>query len=86
MRFVDWSNARPPELDDIAFQISAAQADDAAYVRRAYRVAGIIEGRDHAHFKLVMERLDYDEAWRILYAGDARAPWLFEFFNVPRGQ
>jgi hypothetical protein len=86
MRFEQWTGERLPALGDIAFQISAEGADDAGHVRRAYRVVGILEGRDRAHFKLVMERIDFAEACKIMHDDDGRAPWWFEFFNVPRSK
>jgi hypothetical protein len=80
-RFTQWSGERLPELDDIAMQISAAGLDDADYIRRAYRVVGVIEGRDRQHFRLVMERVEYGTLPEPL---DADKVWFF--YNLPRGR
>lgn len=79
MRFTDWHGDRLPELGDIACQASGPNADDGEHVRRAYLVAGIIEGVERSRFKLVMERV----AWGTLpESNDPRALW--SFYNVPR--
>lgn len=80
MRFIGrWG--RPPELNDVAFQTSVEGVDDADVVRRAYRVVGVEEGRDAEHYRLVVERVDFDEA---LDAGPfGEANW-WTFYNLPR--
>lgn len=80
MRF-EWSSERLPELEDVVFQISGPYANDANVVRRAYSVAGIIEGATRDRFKLVMERVDFDEATDAATFGET--PW-WTFYNLPR--
>lgn len=76
-----WTAERLPELGDIAMQISGDGADDADEIRRAYRIVGILEGRERHRFRLVMERVEYGALPDSL---DPDALW--SFYNVPRGQ
>lgn len=78
MRFT-WDDARLPELGDVAVWTSGPGANDQAVARRAYRVAGILEGRDRHHFRLVMERIGWDEA-----VADPAPSWAF--YDNPRGK
>lgn len=59
-------------------QVSASGANDADHVRRAYRVVGFLEGRDARHFRLALERIEFDEG--VASPGD-----VYLFHDAPRG-
>lgn len=81
MRFT-WQGDRLPELQDVALWTSGPAADDYVEAKRAYRVVGIEEGRDREHFKLLLERISWDEA---LDETDGDRPW-WPFYDAPRGR
>lgn len=67
-----------PDLGDVLEQVSAAGADDADHVQRAYLVVGFLEGATPDRFRLAVERL----AWPGAPAAGKRT---LSFFNLPRG-
>lgn len=58
IRFVEWKGERLPVIGDVALKSPVGGHPDD--VKRAYKVVGYEEGRDRDHFKLILERVEYD--------------------------